>query len=122
MKKLLVGIVLTILLATAVFVVMEHTLASAIAGSEATPISPPVEAFIEANIEAVEAAKERGSFGFEDVLPDHWAYEEIELIHSYGITVGCSYDPPLYCPDRPMTRAEAAVFAARILEMIDVSR
>lgn len=55
---------------------------------------------------------------FDDVLPDHWAYEEIELIYSYGITVGCSYDPPLYCPDRPMTRAEAAVFAAKLLEII----
>jgi len=55
---------------------------------------------------------------FEDVPPDYWAFDEIELIHSYGVTVGCSYDPPLYCPDRPMTRAEAAVFAARILELM----
>lgn len=55
---------------------------------------------------------------FEDVPPEYWAFEEIELIHSYGITVGCSYDPPLYCPDRPMTRAEAAVFAARLIELM----
>jgi len=55
---------------------------------------------------------------FDDVPADHWAYEEIELIRSYGITVGCSYDPPLYCPDRPMTRAEAAVFAARLVELM----
>ena len=57
---------------------------------------------------------------FDDVPPDHWAYEEIELIYSYGITVGCSYDPPLYCPDRPPTRAEMAVFAARLLEIIEL--
>lgn len=55
---------------------------------------------------------------FDDVPPDHWAYEEIELICSYGVTVGCSYDPPLYCPDRPATRAEMAVFAARLLELM----
>jgi len=53
-----------------------------------------------------------------DVPTDHWAYDEIKLIYSYGITVGCSYDPPLYCPDRPMTRAEAAVFAARLIELM----
>lgn len=55
---------------------------------------------------------------FDDVRPDYWAFEEIELIYSYGITVGCSYDPPLYCPDRSPTRAEMAVFAARIIELI----
>ena len=56
---------------------------------------------------------------FDDVSPNYWAYEEIGLIHSYGVTVGCSYDPPLYCPDRPATRAEMAVFAARIVELIE---
>ena len=61
--------------------------------------------------------KDRQSFG--DVPSDYWAYEEIELIYSYGITVGCSYDPPLYCPDRPATRAEMAVFAARLLELME---
>ena len=56
---------------------------------------------------------------FDDVPTDYWAYDEIELIYSYGITVGCSYDPPLYCPDRAATRAEMAVFAARIIELIE---
>ena len=27
-----------------------------------------------------------------------------------GITVGCSQSPPLFCPDRPLTRKEMAVF------------
>ena len=54
---------------------------------------------------------------FDDVPPDHWAYAEIELIRSYGITAGCSLGP-LYCPDRSPTRAEMAVFAARLLEII----
>lgn len=56
---------------------------------------------------------------FDDVRPDYWAFDEIELIYSYGITVGCSYDPPLYCPDRSPTRAEMAVFAARLLELME---
>lgn len=57
---------------------------------------------------------------FEDVPRSHWAYEEIELIFSHGVTVGCSYDPPLYCPDRPATRAEMAVMLSRILEIIEL--
>ena len=59
---------------------------------------------------------------FDDVPPDHWAYEEIELIYSYGITVGCSYDPPLYCPERALTRAEVAVMLARVLAIIESER
>lgn len=59
---------------------------------------------------------------FDDVPPNYWAYDEIELIYSYGITVGCSYDPPLYCPDRSPTRAEMAVFGARIIELIKYRR
>ena len=72
-------------------------------------------------LESTTAPMAEISPSFDDVPDDHWAYEEIELIKSYGVTVGCSYDPPLYCPERPMTRAEAAVFAARILEIIEQS-
>jgi len=59
---------------------------------------------------------------FDDVPPDYWAYEEIELIYSYGITVGCCYDPPLYCPERALTRAEVAVMLARVLAIIESER
>ena len=71
---------------------------------------------------AIATAQTETRQSFDDVPLDHWAYEEIELIFSHGITVGCSYDPPLYCPERPMTRAEAAVFAARILEIIEQNK
>ena len=39
--------------------------------------------------------------------------DDIERIARLGITVGCSVDPPLYCPDDPVTRAEMAAFLLR---------
>jgi len=45
----------------------------------------------------------------------HWAESYIETIRLAGLTTGCSTDPPMYCPDEPLTRAEAAVLLARIL-------
>ena len=46
----------------------------------------------------------------------HWAEGFIEQIRLAGLTAGCSADPSMFCPDRPLTRAEAAVFMARLLE------
>jgi len=46
----------------------------------------------------------------------HWAESYIETIRLAGLTAGCNTDPPTYCPDLPLTRAEAAVFLARILD------
>ena len=46
----------------------------------------------------------------------HWAESYIETIRLAGLTAGCNTDPPMYCPDLPLTRAEAAVFLARVLD------
>ena len=45
--------------------------------------------------------------------PYAWAIEEIRLA---GLTAGCQTEPAMYCPDRPLTRGEAAVMLARLLE------
>ena len=50
---------------------------------------------------------------FEDVPPDHWAYEYIEILYKNGYVSGCSSVPLLYCPEATMTRAESAVFLER---------
>ncbi len=49
-------------------------------------------------------------------LDDDWSFAEgaIEAAFAAGITRGCA--PELFCPDRPVTRAEAAVLLQRILE------
>ena len=42
----------------------------------------------------------------------HWAEEDIDAIAAAGITRGC--DTRSYCPDRRMTRGEAATFMLRL--------
>jgi hypothetical protein len=50
---------------------------------------------------------------FLDVPAEHWAYVYIEALYQAGYVAGCSADPPLFCPDEAMTRAESAVFVER---------
>ena len=50
---------------------------------------------------------------FEDVDQAKWVV--VEGIYQVGVTKGCSTDPLLYCPERPVTRAEMASFITRAL-------
>ncbi|NIM96185.1 MAG: VCBS repeat-containing protein [Anaerolineales bacterium] len=50
---------------------------------------------------------------FEDVPLSHWAYRYVGALHEEGYIAGCSADPPRYCPDATMVRAESAVFVER---------
>jgi hypothetical protein len=43
----------------------------------------------------------------------------IERIRLAGLTAGCGGEPPTYCPDRPLTRGEAAVMLARLLDRFE---
>ena len=47
---------------------------------------------------------------FDDVPDDDPFAPWIEDLFHRGITSGCQTDPPLYCPDEPVTRATMAVF------------
>jgi len=53
--------------------------------------------------------------GFDDAPFAHWAHDQIGAILVAGITAGCSADPPLFCPDEPITRGQMAVFLAASL-------
>jgi ELWxxDGT repeat protein len=46
---------------------------------------------------------------FDDVPPGYWAGPWIEELAREGVVGGCSANPPLYCPDNLLTRAEMAV-------------
>ncbi|MGV8040079.1 MAG: S-layer homology domain-containing protein [Thermoanaerobaculaceae bacterium] len=48
---------------------------------------------------------------FPDVTPDHWAADYIEQLYADEITTGCGGG--MFCPERPTTRAEMAVFIVR---------
>ena len=50
---------------------------------------------------------------FSDVPTDHPYFQFIEALSSSGITAGCGNGE--YCPDRPITRGEMAVFVAKAL-------
>ena len=55
-----------------------------------------------------------GVFG--DVPADSEYAGAVEGILAAGVTTGCSADPLLYCPDRPVRRDQMASFFARVLE------
>jgi subtilisin family serine protease len=54
---------------------------------------------------------------FDDVPVTHWAADWIETLHDEGITGGCSTNPPLYCPDDVVNRAQMAVFIVRAFDL-----
>lgn len=54
---------------------------------------------------------------FADVPAGHWAWAQIEAFAQAGLTSGCSLGN--FCPDRPVTRAEMAVFLGRALHGAD---
>lgn len=55
---------------------------------------------------------------FNDVPPTHLFFPFIQALAVAGITGGCSVSPPLYCPDEPITRGQAAVFFSRGLHLL----
>ncbi|MGV8040769.1 MAG: carboxypeptidase regulatory-like domain-containing protein [Thermoanaerobaculaceae bacterium] len=47
---------------------------------------------------------------FADVPAGYWAAAWIEQLWTDGLTSGCAADPPRYCPESALTRAEMSVF------------
>ncbi|MGH7729710.1 MAG: S-layer homology domain-containing protein, partial [Candidatus Eiseniibacteriota bacterium] len=54
---------------------------------------------------------------FADVPPGHPYAPWIEQLAEQGITGGCGINPARYCPDRPVTRGEMAVFLVRAFDL-----
>lgn len=50
---------------------------------------------------------------FQDVPASFWAAPWIEQLSADGITKGCATNPPFYCPDQSVSRAEMAPFLLR---------
>ena len=50
---------------------------------------------------------------FGDVEANYWAWNFIERLYAAGITGGCGVNPPQYCPEGTVTRAQMAVFLER---------
>ena len=56
---------------------------------------------------------------FNDVPTSDFGFQFVEAFAAAGITVGCTsnppFPPPVYCPDRNVTRREMAIFFAKAL-------
>ena len=56
-----------------------------------------------------------GASRFGDIADGQWWIRYAERLADRGITLGCATDPPRYCPNRPVTRAQMATFLVRAL-------
>lgn len=52
---------------------------------------------------------------FADVPLTLWSAKWVSALWEDALTAGCGTDPPIFCPDQGHNRAEASVFALRIL-------
>ena len=52
---------------------------------------------------------------FTDVPTSDFGFQFVEAFNAAGITVGCNVSPPMFCPDRNVTRREMAIFFAKAL-------
>jgi len=57
---------------------------------------------------------------FDDILGHPFA-DHIVWLFENGITGGCSTDPPLFCPNDPVTRGQMASFLDRALDLPDAT-
>ena len=53
---------------------------------------------------------------FDDVLLGSFNSDYIQGLLNDGITAGCNVQPPLYCPDVPVTRAQMSVFVWKAMK------
>ena len=61
-----------------------------------------------------------GTTWFADVPSDHASKPDIDRLAAARVTAGCGTNPARYCPDRNVTRAQAATFMARALGLVDL--
>ena len=54
------------------------------------------------------------SHQFDDVPTGSSIHDDVEAIANAGVTSGCQTDPPLYCPNDPVTRGQMAQFMNRL--------
>ena len=54
---------------------------------------------------------------FADVRAGQWWAGHVERLASLRVTLGCSVDPLMYCPDDPVTRGQMASFLVRAFEL-----
>ena len=64
-----------------------------------------------------EEEEPRQPIEFADVNPSNPHAPNIQALAAAGITAGCTTQPPHYCPNQPVTRAQMATFLTRALNL-----
>ena len=54
---------------------------------------------------------------FTDIAQGQWWTRYVEALADRNITLGCAANPPRYCPDRSVTRAQMASFLVRAFQL-----
>ena len=54
---------------------------------------------------------------FEDVPADQWWAPYTDRLAELEVTIGCATQPPRYCPDQEVTRAQMATFLTRAFDL-----
>ena len=54
---------------------------------------------------------------FDDVDASEWWASYVERLAELEVTKGCSADPPRFCPDQAVSRAQMATFLVRALDL-----
>ena len=64
-----------------------------------------------------ESPSEESGSRFSDVDSDEWWSPYVERLADLGVTAGCATDPPRFCPDKAVTRAQMATFLVRAFDL-----
>ena len=54
---------------------------------------------------------------FQDTPTNTWWTAHTERLAQLGITQGCTTNPPQYCPNQPVTRAQMATFLTKAFQL-----
>ena len=69
---------------------------------------------LQGNNRQVDAVANIDNTTFDDVPKSSYCWAAVEILVREGVDQGCSYQPPLFCPDRNVTRAEMAIMLCRV--------
>ncbi len=70
-------------------------------------------------VKAFDLPQAQAAAGFIDVPADHAFAQDIDRLAAARVTAGCQRDPARYCPERALTRGQAASLAARAAGLLE---
>jgi hypothetical protein len=94
------------------FIAMDASGKAFVAGYSNSEWGNPITGYAGGNRDAF-VAKVDFATTFTDVSASYWAWPFIQRLSNAGITGGCATNPPMYCPETKVNRAQMAIFLLR---------